>query len=332
MISRVAENCFWLMRQMERCDAQARVLRVHSEMVLDTVLPAARTWRPMLIVLGEEPSFVERFGDAAASDGDVVQEYLTWDEACPVSVRSSLVQARENARTLRETVSREMWQALNSFHLWLGDKSARRTFASDRSAFYEEVEQRCFHFQGACQNTMLHEEPFDFMRLGLNLERAGQTARMLDIAYHALGPDRGELEGGIEAAEWLAILRSRAGYEPFFKKRRAAVSGRAVSDFLLRERTFPGSVTHALSRALNFLQRIRERAAAGSAIGESSWNATAALLADVEALDSRQIRPEEMHEILTWIVDRSGDVSRAIREDYFLSGPEGRSTEAPSEE
>lgn len=326
MISRVAENCFWLMRQMERCDAQARVLRVHSEMVLDTVLPAARTWRPVLIVLGEEPTFVERFGDAAASDGDVVQEYLTWDEASPVSVRSSLAQARENARTLRETVSREMWQALNSFHLWLGEKSARQTFASDRSAFYEEVGQRCFHFQGACQNTMLHEEPFDFMRLGLNVERAGQTARTLDIAYHALGPDRGELEGGIEAAEWLAILRSRAGYEPFFKKRRAAVSGSAVSDFLLRERAFPGSVAHSLSRSLNFLERIRGREPAGSTVGECSRAATESLLSDVEELDTRRIRQEEMHEILTSIVDRTTDVSVAIRDDYFLSGPTGRST------
>ena len=84
MISRVAESCFWLNRYVERCDTTARLLRVQSEMVLDTMLPADRTWRPLLIVAGEEPSFDKRFGADAMGDGERVQQYLTWDDHIPL--------------------------------------------------------------------------------------------------------------------------------------------------------------------------------------------------------------------------------------------------------
>lgn len=316
MISRVAESCFWLMRYVERADTTARLLRVHSGMVLDTVLPPGQTWRPLLIVLGEGPRFEERFGTKAAEDEDAVQRYLTWDPDDPASIHSCLFAARENARTVRETVSLEMWDALNSFWIWLSGAGARRMYGRDRTAFYEEVGHRCNLFQGVCHNTMLHEEPFDFMRLGLNLERAGQAARILDLAHHALAREEGAAEGAVDAVEWIAILRSCSAYEPFFKKRSAPLSGPAVAEFLLFERAFPGSVSHALSRARNFLGRIRP--ADDPTIGARSMSLLDDLLGEVEGLDIEGVLSEGIHEVLTRIVDRTAEVSMAVREDYFL--------------
>jgi len=307
------------MRYVERCDTVARVLRIHSGMVLDTVLPRARAWRPLLIVEGEEPTFVERLGSAATGDGEAVQRYLTWEEDCPVSILSSLRMARENARTIRETISLEMWNALNDFWLWMCESASRKTYERQRQAFYEDVSNRCHLFEGISHNTMLHEEPFDFMKLGLNLERAGQTARVLDLQYHALSGGASLPNEAVGAAEWIAILRTRAAYEPFFKKVRGTLGGPAVAEFLLLEAAFPASVRHALTRARNFLDRIRP--AEAPEIGRESSELLEGLHAYVAGLDVDRALEEGIHEVLTHIVDSIADVSRAINQDYFHAVP-----------
>lgn len=319
MIARVAESCYWLMRYIERTDATARLLRVHAGMVLDTVLPPDRRWRPLLIVLGEEPRFLERFGAKAARDGEAVQQYLTWDAENPASIVSALTMAREATRTVRETVSLEMWNVLNGSWLWMSDGRGRRLYDRERPAFYEEVSQRCHLFHGASHNTMLHEEPFDFMRLGLNLERAGQTARLLDLQHHALGPRDDAPESAVDAVEWIAILRSCSAYEPFFKKRTAPLSGPAVAEFLLREVAFPGSVMHALTRARNFLDRIRSDA--DPSIGRRAAERLDDLCGYLESLEMEEALAEGIHDTLTTIVDRVSEVSSAVQEGYFSSSP-----------
>jgi len=329
MISRVAEDCFWLFRNMERANSTARLLRVHSGMILDAALPPSRTWRPLLIVLGEEPSFLERIGTSKAEDGDAVLEYLTWDTRTGVSIVSSLRAAREGARTIRETVSLEMWDTLNTLWIWLTRGAGRRMYNRERAAFYEEVTRRCHQFLGACQSTMLHEEPFDFMRLGLNLERANQTARILDLQHHALGPDSRGPESAVRAAEWIAILRACAAYEPFFKKRSSPLSGPAVAEFLLLEPAFPGSVLHSLQRARNFLRRI---GGTGDPRPDSpSLALVSKFVDDVQALDLQQALDEGIHLTLTSIVDRAAELAVAIREDYFASQlPEVLAASAPA--
>jgi uncharacterized alpha-E superfamily protein len=302
---------------MERADSTARLLRVHSGLLLDAALPPERTWRPLLIVLGEEPRFHERFGARREAEGEVVQEYLAWDQESPVSIANTLRTARETARTIRETVSLEMWEALNSSWIWLSGGAGRRLYNRERLAFYEEVMRRCHQFQGACQSTMLHEEPFDFMRLGLNLERAGQTARVLDLQHHAFGPRGKDPESAVHAAEWIAILRSCAAYEPFFKQGSAPLSGPAVAEFLLLHPALPSSVSHSIARAWNFVERIRGREP--GLLGGKSARALGDLRSDVAGLDMDGIMREGIHEVLTWIVDRTAEVSLAVEDDYFSS-------------
>lgn len=325
MIARVAESCFWLTRYVERCHTASRLLYVHSGMVLDTVLPPARAWRPLLIVQGEGPRFEELYGPKAAEDGEAVQRYLTWDEQSPVSIMTSLRAARENARTVRETISLEMWNAVNSLWLWLSDPDARKMYDGERQAFYEEVGVRCHLFSGTCHNTMLHEEPYEFMRLGSNLERAGQTARMLDLQHHALSGAAASLPAeAVGAAEWIAILRACYAYEPFFKKRKAPLSGGDVAGFLLLDRSFPGSVVHAVTEAQRFLRKIRPWEL--PEIGRKSAWLLGELLSLVVNLEMGEVLEDGIHDVLTGIVERTGAVSQAIAEDYFYA-----TTLAPAE-
>jgi uncharacterized alpha-E superfamily protein len=291
MISRVAESCFWLMRYLERCDATARLLLIQSGMVLDTVVPAHRSWRPLLIVSGEEPSYLERFGGDAVGDGEQVQKYLTWDDANPASIRSSLAAARENARTVRETISLEMWNSLNSFWLWLNMDETLALYETERQEFYDAVNHHCNVFHGILYKTMLHEEPFDFMRLGLHLERAGHTARILDLHHHALAGRPEVPTEALEAVEWIAILRARYAYEPFFKKRKGSLDGPAVAEFLLQE--------------------------PGSSIGQRSADMLSKLRSGVINLNVARSVETDVRDVLTHIVDRTAEISRTIGEEYF---------------
>lgn len=320
MISRVAESCFWLMRYVERCDTMARLLRVQAGMVLDTALPDNRRWLPLLHVSGEAPTFEQLFGGAGVGDGEKVQEYLTWEDANPASIFSSAHHARENARTMRETISLEMWNSLNRFWIWLGEEDARSLFATDRLDFYDHVSDYCHVFNGILYKTMLHEEPFDFMRLGLHLERAGQTARILDLHHHALRSWTDIPSEALGAVEWISILRTRYAYEPFFKKRKGSLSGPAVASFLLQEPNFPSSVAYALTQAHVALDRIRP---SGSQIGHRSGDLINKLRTGVVGLDVARAVDTDIHDVLTHIVDATAEVSAAVGEEYFYAVPPG---------
>ena len=238
VISRVAESCFWMNRYVERVEVLSRMLGVNLAFQLDVAMPDAERWRPLVVVAGEEEDFLKRTAASDVDDAEVVQEYLTWSDDNASSLRSSLRFARENARTIRETISLEMWETLNDLWVWFGEPAARRLYRSDRYAFYLKLRNQCLLFHGTAQATMLHEDPFEFMRLGTALERAGQTARILDIKHHGVGPTTAGIETPEEAAQWLATLRYCSGAEPFLKRGEQAVSGAEVAAFLLFEPHF----------------------------------------------------------------------------------------------
>lgn len=315
MISRVAEACYWLHRYMERVESTARMLEVNLSLVLDAGVPALDRWHPQVIVCGEAARFEELHGGEAAADREVVQRYLVWDERNPVSIISSLRWARENARTIRETISLEVWEVLNAFWLWMTEGKGERLYARDRQAFYERVKSRCHAFHGTTHNTMLHERPFDFMRLGMLLERAGQTARMLDVKYHLLGPTRSDGESAVEAIQWLALLRSCSASEAFFKRHQGAITGPAVAGFLLLEPAFPRSVLHCLDRAWNFLRRVRPDE--GSPIGARSAALLAALLESLRGLTPESVVAGGLHAELTRQIGAITEVCSAVSGDFF---------------
>ncbi|MDH4043744.1 MAG: alpha-E domain-containing protein [Gemmatimonadota bacterium] len=314
MIARVAEQCFWMARYLERVENTARQIQVNVSFLLDADLPELTHWRPMLLVAGELDHFVARFGEPAADRGDRVQDYMVWDDQNPVSLQTSLRSARDNARTIRETISLEMWVGLNSFWLWFHDREAQQIFRRDPHAFYEEIRETCGHLAGTTQDTMLHDEAFDFMRLGTLLERAGQVCRMLDIKYHALGPTSQLPESPAEAAQWLAILRSCSASEAFFKRMSVSPRGPVVAGFLLFEPDFPRSVMHCLTRAWHFMRRIRP---SDSLIGQRSTTLMQNLLRTLRATSIERMLERGLHLELDRIVSRVAEISEAIALDYF---------------
>lgn len=314
MISRVAGNCFWLLRYMERVENTSRMVRVNLSLVLEVQAATRMQWRPLLIVAGEEPRFLELIGEDKAEDGDAVQDYLIWDERNPSSVVSSLRWARDNARTIRETISLEMWYAINDFWLWLSIGKAAKLYRKDRDAFYTHLIDRCQLFHGLCHNTILTNAPYDFMRMGMMLERAGQTARILDVKYHSLGPTRPDEETEVEAVQWLALLRTCGGMESFFKLHSSSPSGPAVASFLLFEEHFPRAVLHCLGRALDILESCRPDDA--PFVGEASSRKLRGLVTHMREKQVHSLFPG-IHQELTHVIDTTTAICGTIHQDFF---------------
>jgi uncharacterized alpha-E superfamily protein len=318
MISRVAESCFWLQRYMERADNTARIIGVSLAHLLDASPNDPETWRPILIAAGEAPRFREQYGQAGELDGELVQRYLTWDEDNLASIFSSVHAARENARTIRESISQETWECLNLLWLWLEDPASSRLYRRERSEFYGELLRRIQTFRGTVPDTMLHEEPLDFMRLGVQLERAGMIARILDVRHHML-VGAGEDEGSpVDFARLHGILRSCGGIEAFLKRGRS-FSGTELASFVVRDRAFPRSILHCLERAANALDRILEPDAreVASLPSRRSPALVASARKYLTELERDELRGTRVHGVLTQVVERVAAICDAVHTDFF---------------
>lgn len=312
MISRVADGCFWLTRYLERVDTLARLLDVHHALHIDAGLPEDRSWRPVLDVTDELAAFDARAPGAAEDTGEAVQHYLVWDADHLSSIFNAVRGTRENARSVREIMSLEAWEAVNDLWLWLKDDAARDLYHTNRSAFYERLMQGAVLFHGVSHATMLHDEPFAFMKLGRAVERASQTARILAAHSRFEAPVPGS---SLDAACSLALLRSCCGFDPFFRGHARPLRGDEVRRFLLFERTFPRSVLHNLDEARSLLYALRRDDPLG--LPRRSRSALERLRGEVLQMDYRDVEERGVYETARWTVEATDLLCDAIHEDYL---------------
>lgn len=313
MIARVADHCFWLGRYIERAESTARVLQVTGALALDGELPARRCWEPVVIVAGQEADFVARFGRAALGDAAAVQRYLVSDVDNPVSLRRSVAAARENARSVREVVSLEVWQVVNELHVFLGSDEAEAMVAHDLDALYARVQRATQLGLGLLRSTMLHDAPLDYIWLGVLLERVSQTARLLDVEHHALVAE-GAPHPVLETALWLSLLRACSGFEAFMKRNRGKVTGAAVAAFLILEPRFPRSVRYCVTSSRERLAAICE---GDDVPGKGALARLAALEAWLSDVPPDSLQGTRVHEVLTHVVDEVHAVGSGIMSELL---------------
>ena len=234
MISRVAEHCFWMSRYLERAENTARVLEVNQTLLLDFAVPLEQQWQPLLIISGihDMPERRRRRDRAELPD-------LGARRTSPASPRS-IAAARENARIIREVISAEMLGADQLLLPLDAEQPARgRSTTATAATSTTRSSASTSSSTGISEGTMSHGEAWDFFQLGKYLERACQTARILDVKYHILLPTAEHVGTPVDNAHWVAILMSCSGYEPFHKQRPGADPGIAVADFLIFDSIFP---------------------------------------------------------------------------------------------
>ena len=315
MLSRVADSCFWLSRYIERAESSARILDVNIQLVLDSEdqngNAANDLWSPILSTLEEQELFQSQHGGI---NGDDVMEFVTFEKSNPNSILSSVTLARENARTVREQISSEMWEQLNRVYLYLQSPSAQASFRESPIGFYRSLVDQFHSFQGITDATMTHGEGWHFLQAGKYLERADSTSRVLDFKYHVLLPSGERVGGDVDITQWMAVLRSCSAMEAYLKLFHGRVTSWEVAGFLILHDMFPRSIrfsVDALDRALHSIS--------GSDRGHFSNEAerlSGMLRSSLDYTTVETIFQSGLHQYLDQTQTRIGDVSQALAETY----------------
>lgn len=311
MLSRVADSVFWMNRYIERAENTARFIDVNLQLMLDSASDAGQQWEPIVSTTGDHDFFQEHYDDA--SQENVIQ-FLTFDRNYPNSVYSCIASARENARTIREVISTEMWEELNKFYLSLQRKSKQDISHLEPFNFYSEIKSECHLFSGITEATMSHSEAWHFAQMGKYIERADKTSRVIDVKYYILLPSADDVGSPIDNLQWSALLRSVSGLEMYRKifKRIDPVN---VIEFLVLNQEFPRSIHFCVSKAEDSLHEIT-----GTPMGNhriSSEQYMGRLSSDLDYTSIKEIMSTGLHEYLDDFQTRLNSVDDQIFKNFF---------------
>lgn len=316
MLSRVANTFYWMVRQVERADNLARLIDVNQQLLLDSErLDSERLsgfWRPIILSTGDDECFSALYDRAGSAE---VIRFLTEDPRNPNSIVSCIGQARENARTVRDQLSDELWEEINSLYLFACSEEAARLVSSDPPRFYGRIRRAAETFIGIAASTIPRSEAWDFMDLGRHLERADKTTRFLDVASYLPGAGGAGDAPSSDALHWSAILRS-CGALGAYRGLKRGISARGVVDFLVYSGLFPRSVRYCVERIDASLHRI-----SGTPRGTFSNEAereAGRLLAELNFGSAEDAFREGLHSCLDGLQERFNRIGDAIFESYVL--------------
>lgn len=315
MLSRTADHLFWMSRYTERAENTARMLDVNYQTSLlpqsDSV--AQMGWQGMLSISELAPAYQQRHGDVNARD---VMNFMVKDENNPSSILSCLNASRENARAVRGALTTEVWETHNA--TWLDVRRLVRgnEFERDPGAFFEWVKFRSHLSRGVVVGTMLMDESFDFMRLGVFLERADNTARLLDVKFHAVQSDffgeASEKDQEYDFYHWSAILRSVSAFEIYRKVYRDVIRPEQVADLLILNRSMPRSLHACMAEVVGNLKRL-----VADPQSEALRRA-GKLLAELQYGRIDEILATGLHAYLTQFLDRVNDLGFCISREFLV--------------
>jgi uncharacterized alpha-E superfamily protein len=314
---------------------------VHYHAALESPLPPGQgsvgdaelepiRWQSLLAISGIGDRYYKQF--SSENDRDVIH-FFTFDLGNPNSILSTWKYARENARSIREQLASEMWESLNVSFLDLSAWDADRVLAGSPHEFFSKVKNDSHLFQGILNRTMLMGEARDWLDAGRFLERACQTARLLDVKYHDLLPIQADTDsnddetvrigssaygvgGALDTHGWNAVLKSVSALEMYRKTHRDGIHPANVVDFLVLCPQFPASVRHGIARVEGCLRRIR--AVAGVEEGNNAERLIGRLLADLTYTRPDEIIADGLHEFLDGVQIRCAAIGSAIRETYLV--------------
>jgi uncharacterized alpha-E superfamily protein len=252
MLSRVADNLFWMSRYLERTEHTARLIGVGLTQILDQTPQAiAPRWRRLLAALHVEPP-----GDNL-DDPQIITRLLTTDATNPASIMACMTLARENARQVREQISSEMWEHINQLYLSVRSTSIEQIWQHEPVEFYQMIKERLHLIQGITDSTMNHGEGWHFIRVGRYLERIWATTLLIEVFFR---PYLTGNEGVIDAIDWVALLKCCTAFESYCKVYTADVQPARVAEFLLLNAESPRSIRFAADQVQTSLDQIGQRA------------------------------------------------------------------------
>ena len=319
MLSRTADNLFWLSRYMERADFIARIIdaTLRLEALPKTYGASENEWESTLSAAGVLEIFEETYPEL---NGSNAIKFLTFDERNPSSIRNCIECARTNARAVRTALTIETWETINSG--WLELKKFERLLGSGGSfdrdqliQFLEFTKKMSLDTDGSAYRTMLRNDAYWFTRLGLYVERADNTARILDVKYHVLLPEHESVGGSLDYFQWTAILRAVSALTSYHWVYRDSVKPWQIADLLILKKPMPRSLISCYENIVRFVDDI------GRDYGRQGVSQRRArqVLTRLENMSIDQIMNEGLHEFITGFLDDNNQLGAGIAEQYLLT-------------
>ena len=313
MLSRVADSIYWMSRYVERAENIARVIDVNFNLALDLGPEAGNHWDPLISTTGDHEAFHERYDLPTQQN---VISFLTFDEENPNSIFCCLNSARENARTVRDMISSQMWEELNKFYLMVRDARKDSTLLSSPFDFFGKVKLGGSILEGVAESTMSRGEAWHFRRLGMMLERADKTSRILDVKYYLLLPHVADVGTPIDSNQWVALLRSVSALE-MYRKRHGRIAPQQVAEFLILDPDFPRAVRFCVDRAQASLLAITGRQ--HGTYQTAAERRMGLLCSGIDYGNIRDIIAQGMHEFIDDFQSQLNVAGEAICEAFFAS-------------
>lgn len=315
MLSRTADHLFWMSRYTERAENTARMLNVNYETSLlpQSASVALLGWQGLLSISELLPMYTAKHGDVKAA---AVMEFMVKDETNPSSIISCLHAARENARTVRGSLTTEVWETLNQTWLEVNKMLGAGALEEDPGQFFEWVKYRSHLSRGVTGGTMLMDEAFYFTRLGTYLERADNTARLVDVKFHVIQNDFYGTSGGKNQEHdfyhWSAVLRSVSGFEVYRKVYRDVIKPERVAELLILRADMPRSLHASLNEVVNNLNML------STDQSSETHRLAGKLLSELKYARIDEILATGLDAYLTQFLDRVNALGAHISKDFLL--------------
>jgi len=310
MLSRTADHLFWMARYTERAENTARMLDVNiqTQLLPQSAEAAEQGWRAVLGISELQPAFDEKYGLVSRKD---VIDFMVRDPDNGSSIVACLTQARENARAVRGTLTTEVWETQNTTWLEMNVLLKDKVLQRDPSEFFEWVKHRSHLSRGVTIGTMLKDEAFYFIRLGTFLERADNTARLLDVKFH--GEDH-ELLGATDRDfyHWAAVLRSVSAFETYRKAYRDVITPERVAELLILRGDMPRSLIACMNEVVNNLAEVRND------ISAETERFAGRLHADLKFNSMDDILKHGLHDYLTEFLENVYELGNRVSRDFLL--------------
>lgn len=316
MLSRTADHLFWMSRYTERAENTARMLDVNYQTSLlpQSAAVAQLGWEGLLSISELKPAYAAKYGDVI-SPRDVM-DFMVRDEENSSSIISCLKNARENARAVRGTLTTEVWETQNQTYLEVIRMLKGGDFERDPAQFFEWVKFRSHLSRGVTLGTMLQDEAFHFLRLGTFLERADNTARLVDVKFHAVQSDffgaASEKDQEYDFYHWSAILRSVSGFEVYRKVYRDVIKPERVAELLILRADMPRSLLGCLNEVISNLAMVTSNASS------ETQRRAGKLRADLQYARIDEILATGLHAFLTQFLDRVNELGAHISREFLV--------------
>ncbi len=320
MLSRTADHLYWMSRYTERAENTARMLNVSYDTSMLPQAPqvARKAWQGVLSISELIPSYAARHGEVQR---EAVLHFMVRDESNSSSIASCLRAARENARAVRGALTTEAWETQNQTWLELKRLLAEGDWERDPGQLFEWVKHRSHLSRGVTLGTMLQDEAFHFLRLGTFIERADNTARLLDVKFHAIERDyHGSARNGASGKgatpfdfyHWSALLRSVSAFEVYRKVYRDVITPERVAELLMLRSDMPRSLLASMLEVVANLESV------ANAQSRETQRKAGRLLADLRYARIDEILATGLHAYLTQFLDRVHDLGQGISRDFLV--------------